>query len=251
MSKYEPLKRFLKNLVPDINVKSLTFEQIERILGCKLPRSAYEHRAYWSNPTSPTDHPHAQSWLEAGWMVDSVDQLEKRVHFCRNTSYHTKVVSPYTEVVKHPNTPPEKNIEQNIGSTEPYENIHHLLKIGFEEVGEWILQGNSLQFRLVKYINERNILYAFVAQGIIKYIGKSTRTLVERMNGYSHPGSTQTTNINNNARIKELLLKGIPVQIFALIPKDEVLHKGFRINIAAGLEDNLLAHFRPQWNDRV
>ena len=65
-----------------------------------------------------------------------------------------------------------------------------------------VFNSGSLQFRLTQYINERNILYAFVAQGEVKYIGKSTQTLSGRMNGYKHPGPTQSTNINNNVRLK-------------------------------------------------
>jgi hypothetical protein len=83
MGKYEPLKIYLQEIQQNINVKSLNFSELERILGFQLPNSAYEHRAWWSNPTSPSDHPYAQSWLQAGWKVDSVDQLDKRVHFRR------------------------------------------------------------------------------------------------------------------------------------------------------------------------
>lgn len=244
MSKYEPLHKFLKSIPPTINIQSLTFKEIERILGFNLPSSAYEHRAWWSNPTSAADHPYAQSWLEAGWMVDSVDQLDKRVHFRRSTSSNTKDVHRST-------TSPKVIFEPNIDTSQPIDDLQFLRTLGFEEVGVWFLEGNSLQFRLVKNENEQNILYAFVAQGIVKYIGKSTMTLRGRMNGYWKPGPTQTTNINNNARIRELLQKGTPVQIFTLVPREENYYKGFPVNIAAGLEDNLLAHIRPPWNNRT
>jgi len=251
MSKYEPLRKYLKNIPSSSNMQSLTFGEIERILGFKLPSSAYEHRAWWSNPTSPTDHPYAQSWLEAGWMVDSVDQLEKRVHFRRSTSNITKDVDRPITTIKHSNTSPKVIVEPNVDTSQPIDSLQFLLTLGFEEVGAWFLERNSLQLRLVKNENEQNILYAFVVQGIVKYIGKSTMTLRGRMNGYWKPGPTQTTNINNNARIREILQKGMPVQIFALVPREEIYYKGFPVNIAAGLEDNLLSRIRPPWNNRT
>jgi hypothetical protein len=83
MSKYEPLKQYLEDISSTIGEKSLSFDEIERILRFKLPKSAYEYRPWWENPSSTTYHPYAQSWLGAGWKVDSVDQLDKRVHFRR------------------------------------------------------------------------------------------------------------------------------------------------------------------------
>jgi hypothetical protein len=251
MSKYEPLKRFLESIQPTVNVESLTFGEIEGVLGFKLPKSAYEHRAWWSNQTFPEDHPHAQFWLEAGWMVDSVDQLDTRVHFRRTTSKSTQKVDQSIGSTKHSYHPPKAVIEQNVGRSQPRKDLQLLLMLGFEEVGRWFLDGNSVQFRLAKSENERNILYAFVVQGNVQYIGKSTMTLSGRMNGYRNPDPTQTTNINNNARIRELLQKGTPVQIFALVPEEKILYKGFPVNIAAGLEDNLLIRIRPPWNDRI
>jgi hypothetical protein len=71
------------------------------------------------------------------------------------------------------------------------------------------------------------------------------------MNGYRNPGPTQTTNIKNNARISEHLQEGKSVQIFTLLQKEVILYKGFSVNIAAGLEDNLLVYIRPPWNYRI
>lgn len=251
MGKYEPLRRFLQGIPPTTNIQSLTFWEMERILGFKLPSSAYEHRAWWSNPTSPVDHPYAQSWLEAGWIVDSVDQLDKRVHFRRSTSNNTKNIGLPAGSTKPGHNPPKAILEPVVDTSQPTDHLQFLLTLGFEEVGAWFLERNTLQFRLAKNENEQNILYAFVVQGIVKYIGKSTMTLRARMNGYRNPGPTQTTNLNNNARIRELLQKGTPVRIFALVAKEEIRYKGFRMNNAAGLEDNLLAQIRPPWNTRT
>lgn len=45
---------------------TISFADVERIIGETLPRSALEHRTWWSN--SPT-HPLARAWLMAGWQV--------------------------------------------------------------------------------------------------------------------------------------------------------------------------------------
>jgi hypothetical protein len=111
MSKYDPLTRYLENIELSTSVKSLTLIELERILGFKVPSSACEHRAWWSNPTSPEDHPHAQSWLAAGWKVDAVDQSERRVHFQRihSSSFgksslpaNNPIISPKPQAIQIP-----------------------------------------------------------------------------------------------------------------------------------------------------
>jgi hypothetical protein len=250
MSKYEPLKRFLEAIQPGIDEKSMSFSEMERILGYKLPRSAYEHRAWWSNPTSPGDHPYAQSWLEAGWKVDAVDQLDMRVHFRRT---HSKVVEKkIPPVIAMQSTPiPQKGIGYTGGTTQSIDSKRFLLDLGFEGIGEWFLENGSLQFKLAKYGNELNILYAFIVQGDVKYIGKSNLTLYARMNGYKNPGPTQSTNIDKKARIVDSLRNGISVQILAFLQKERMFYRGAPINLAAGLEDGLLTRIRPPWNNRI
>ena len=56
MSKYDPLTSFL--VAKAGREIRLSFAEIERILGFKLPKSAYEHEAWWSN--NPTGHSHAR-----------------------------------------------------------------------------------------------------------------------------------------------------------------------------------------------
>jgi hypothetical protein len=70
-SKYNKLNQYLKNYSFTIKYK-----EIEDILGQELPRSAYVHRAWWSN----SGHDHAKTWKDAGWKVDNVE-LGKTVSF--------------------------------------------------------------------------------------------------------------------------------------------------------------------------
>jgi uncharacterized protein (TIGR02391 family) len=82
-SKYDPLRLFLEKTPPDVEERMLSFRQVESVLGFELPASAHRHRAWWSNPSSPSHHSHAQAWLAAGWEVDTVDQQEEWVRFRR------------------------------------------------------------------------------------------------------------------------------------------------------------------------
>jgi hypothetical protein len=78
-SKYEPLTRHLRaqrgSRVP------MSFAEIERVLGTKLPPSASSHRAWWSN--NPTNNVMTKAWLEAGFQSEQVDLDGRRLVFKR------------------------------------------------------------------------------------------------------------------------------------------------------------------------
>lgn len=126
--------------------------------------------------------------------------------------------------------------------------MNRLLEIGFRPIGQWRLERKKLNIELTAMMNNRNVLYAFVSNGEVKYIGKTIQPLQRRMYGYQNPGPTQRTNITNHALLKELLFEGKTVEIFAL-PDNGLLHYGgFHINLAAGLEDSLVRTIGPPWN---
>ena len=80
MGKYEPLPQFLT--AGRSATKRMSFSEIERVLGFKLPKSAYQHEAWWSN--NATGHSHARAWLEAGWRTSDVDLAGRKVTFLRS-----------------------------------------------------------------------------------------------------------------------------------------------------------------------
>jgi hypothetical protein len=126
--------------------------------------------------------------------------------------------------------------------------VNRLLEIGFDLAGHWVAEQDSLKFELLRYGEQKNILYAFVSDGQVKYVGKTVRKLTVRMAGYRNPGPTQSTNINNNARIRALLSGGAAVDIYAL-PDNGLLHYGkFHLNLAAALEDDIIRVIDPEWN---
>lgn len=126
--------------------------------------------------------------------------------------------------------------------------MNQLLEIGFEFAGQWQLEGDRLTFELIRHAAQRNVLYAFVCDGEVKYVGKTVRPLSARMGGYKTPGNSQTTNIKGHERIRRLLAAGAAVEIFVL-PDNGLLHYGqFHVNLAAGLEDDIIRVVNPEWN---
>jgi hypothetical protein len=88
MSKYEPLPQFLASVGGAAH--RMSFSEIERILGFKLPKSAYEHEAWWSN--NATGHSHSRAWLKLGWRTEAVDLARRKVTF------HRAVTAPDAEL---------------------------------------------------------------------------------------------------------------------------------------------------------
>lgn len=127
-------------------------------------------------------------------------------------------------------------------------DLEFLSSLGFELIGGWFLNFSGIDFHLQKYKDKNNILYAFVVDEKIMYVGKSTQTLYKRMMGYKNPGPTQSTNINNNARIRKNLSENHPVLVYVFVQSEDYLYRGVNINLAAGLEDNLISLLNPPWN---
>jgi hypothetical protein len=127
-------------------------------------------------------------------------------------------------------------------------SLQKLIKIGFIKVGEWYFIENKLLPNIFAEENSTNILYCFVVNDEPMYIGKTTQKLKKRMYGYQKPGPSQSTNIRNNANIKNILASGATVELYAL-PDNGLLHFGdFHLNLAAGLEDSINKELRPKWN---
>jgi hypothetical protein len=80
--KYAPLEYYLRGLPSSQDEITLTFERIEQILDDSLPLSAHEHRAWWGNQKKGT-HVESLAWMDAGWMVDTVDLKAEWVKFVR------------------------------------------------------------------------------------------------------------------------------------------------------------------------
>ena len=80
--KYDLLEKYLRSLPAGQDQVTLSFESIEQILRDRLPPEAHEDRAWWGNQKQGTQV-ESISWMDAGWMVDTVDFKEKWVRFVR------------------------------------------------------------------------------------------------------------------------------------------------------------------------
>ena len=77
--KYEPLTEFLRRQ-PGAVVR-MSFDEIERVIGAKLPPSATHHRGWWSN--NPQNNVMTKAWKDAGFESEDVDMNTRRVAFRR------------------------------------------------------------------------------------------------------------------------------------------------------------------------
>jgi hypothetical protein len=79
MSKYSALGDYLKHQRRD--VVPMTFAEIEKITGTKLPASARKHRPWWSN--NPDNSVMTKVWLDAGFASERVDMPARKLVFRR------------------------------------------------------------------------------------------------------------------------------------------------------------------------
>jgi hypothetical protein len=125
-----------------------------------------------------------------------------------------------------------------------------LVEFGFVRIGCFDDDGPHIRRNLMLHSDRNPALYAFVVDGTIMYIGKTTMPLSKRLYFYARPGVSQITNIRNNASIRQMLESGKTVEIWALVDWEPVEHRGIPINVAAGIEDALIERLRPEWNAR-
>ena len=78
MGKYDPLGKFLSE--QSRNSCTLTFSEIEEIIGDSLPASARAREQWWGNDKT---HTQACSWIRAGWNVERPSFVRQQVRFTR------------------------------------------------------------------------------------------------------------------------------------------------------------------------
>ena len=77
-SKYEPLQNYLSERRSSQGAVSLSFVEIEEIIGARLPKSTYSYREWWSDQSDVSNRPQAKAWINAGFEVDTVQQHRDR-----------------------------------------------------------------------------------------------------------------------------------------------------------------------------
>jgi DNA-binding transcriptional regulator YiaG len=77
-SKYSPLFEHLQRCNQE--AVTLTFAEIEALMGCSLPTSALNKKNWWSNRDSSSAL-QAGAWIGAGYHIESVDLTQQTVSF--------------------------------------------------------------------------------------------------------------------------------------------------------------------------
>lgn len=126
--------------------------------------------------------------------------------------------------------------------------ISNLIDLGFLKLSNWELIDGNLHCDFCEYANEKNLLYAYVIDRQIKYIGQTVMELKQRLYGYKKPNPKQSTNSRLNELIKNEILNGKHVEIYVFINDESQKYKGYTVNLAAGLEAILIEEFSPEWN---
>ena len=97
MGKYEPLGQFLrKQRTQEV---PLTFREIEKITGVKLPPKAQHQRAWWSN--NPDNNVMTKVWLAAGFESAQVDVEGRKLVF-RRVAKAAEPASGFAEPAQKP-----------------------------------------------------------------------------------------------------------------------------------------------------
>lgn len=227
--KYTPLQKYLESIASDKERITLNFDEIEKIIGAALPRSAFTYREWWANQQGGSRAPY---WQAAGFLVDGVDLEKKLAYFRRSTSVKTGK--------------PHKKNDAN-GRRAQAISMGTLLKAGFNQVGHWELRNDAIV--LIGDIPTNPGVYAHVVNGEVYYIGLATMGLKKRLYFYGKPGKSQRTSIRINRLIKEKLGLNNKVEVIAASP-DPSTWNGLPVDQVSGLEAGLIRKFSPPWNMR-
>jgi len=89
-TKYSPLSRHLARRARFTRRVTLSFAEIEGIIGDNLPFGALRNREWWTNTRSSAQ---GQAWMNVGWRVQDVNVNGRNVTF-------TRVASPETATLR-------------------------------------------------------------------------------------------------------------------------------------------------------
>ena len=133
--------------------------------------------------------------------------------------------------------------------------MEELLRLQFRYLGDWKEENGVIDYDVENNagLDIPNSLYAFVIKegraSQIGYIGKTTQTLERRLYKYSR-GNGQ----NTNSRVHNLILASLrgskTIEIWAFTDNSLLSWGGFNINLAAGLEDDMIMKLNPIWNHK-
>ena len=141
--KYYPLYKYLQERSDD-KPFTLTFAEIEEMIGDFLPRSARSTRAWWAN--TPTTQ--SEAWLSVGWKVDYVNFVTKEVTF--KPKHITYRVTP---IRRRPSWSPEriKELREFAGWTQ--QELADRMGVRQQTISEWETGLHTPRYSTSKHLN--------------------------------------------------------------------------------------------------
>lgn len=130
------------------------------------------------------------------------------------------------------------------------DDLNRIKLLGFAHCGSWCVNDKGdLDLKLEHASDGKNVLYAFVSDGEVMYVGKTVQGLAKRLYGYKRPNESQTTNVRANAFVIAQLSRSC-VDVYVWACDGLMTYAGFRVDLAAGLEDAIVRELQPKWNKR-
>lgn len=120
-----------------------------------------------------------------------------------------------------------------------------LIDGGFALLGTWIASETGIGLSAPAPRDPG--VYAFVINGLVKYVGLTKSGFHRRMYHYQKPGATQSTSIRINHIIAEHVGAGTVVEVYIAVPP-ALEWNGLPVHSAAGLEAGLIELIQPPWN---
>lgn len=201
-SKYDPLKDHLLNLTQ--RLWHASFAEIEQILGFRLPKSARNHNAWWSNERSGS-HIQSHSWQGAGWETQDLNLTLGKVLFIKIGAGRANPPSPATKPHSQsapfiPQARPEPS-----QSSLPEAMIRTSLRFAWLPMGKVALDNDRKPVFPKLPVNPGLYRIQLRGEGNLQvYVGE-TDNLQRRFAHYRNPGPSQATNIRLNQHIVELI----------------------------------------------
>jgi len=85
-TKYSPLSRYLARRARFTSRVTLSFAEMEGVIGDNLPFGALRNREWWTNTRSSAQ---GQAWMNVGWRVQDINMDGRSVTFARAVSSET------------------------------------------------------------------------------------------------------------------------------------------------------------------
>jgi len=136
--------------------------------------------------------------------------------------------------------------------------MQNLIKIGFRNIGRWQLAKDPkshIEYKILdEYLKTKSTLYCFCVDDKPHYLG-ITDSLKDRLNNYKSgkkENKSGTTNKKVHSKILNALNQNKNINIYILIPKQQIKYEGFDVCLYRGLEHTLIKHydFDEIWNDK-